>query len=388
MSEEEVQTNNNEAANASAAATNADIKFSIGASQQAATNTNTEVVNTETVNTEQNNTNTQTQTEATTAATTEATANNEAAEKATTEQKKIPIEFKKQEPSEIFNTLKQQYGREIDEDYLKKDYKSLFTQAEEKLKHFESKIAILDDEVIKSIVDYKNKGGDLKEFFYAQTIDADSIPQDKLITDFVNRQNPDYDDLIKEMELTQKYGIGIDLEAEIKEARENQDTAQLYKLAEIKKNRIDASNAQKQYINAQKVEILNRQPAVQNQEEVQKQFEAKLGEYAKYAEENLSTIRELTLGDFSLGEQIADTSYIGYKDESGILYVHGITDRELTEAIFIYKNKDAIFNKIREDLNVDAEIKNDQAFNNPVQTNVIPTSSSSNGEIKFQIKGK
>jgi len=302
------------------------------------------------------------------------------------ENKVISIGFKKEEPAEIFNTLKQKFGRDIDEDYLTKDYKTLFANTEEKLKQFESKSALLDDEVIKSIVDYKAKGGDLKEFFYAQTIDPESIPHEKLIKDFVDRANPEYDDLLKEIELSHKYGIGLDLEDEIAEARENGDANRLYQLVEMKKNRIDAIGKQKEHITSQKVEILNKQPIVQDQQEIQKQYEAKLQQYSEYAQKELSTVRDLRLGDFSLGEQRLDTSHIGFKDDNGILYVQGISDRELNEAIFIYKNKDAIFNKIREDLNVDAEIRTDRAFNNPIQSQIIPTSSSSNGQIKFKIK--
>ena len=369
MTETDIQDTINSEATPTVAPENNDIKFTIGASQDVSESVSNTIVE-QSQSTQQEN-----------------TADSKApAENTNVEQKKIAIGFKKEEPEQIFSTLKEKFGREIDEDYLTNDYKSLYTSTEEKLKAIQTQSEVLDDEVIKSIVEYKKKGGDLKDFFYAQTIDPETIPIQKLIKDFVDRANPEYDELIKEMELTHKYGLGIDLEAEIEEAKDNGDSERLYKLVEIKKNRIDAINAQKQHINAQKVELLSKQPNVQNQEEIQKQYEAKLGEYAKYANENLTTIRDLTLGDFSLGEQKADPSYIGYKDDNGLLYVQGISDKDLTEAIFIYKNKDAIFKKIREELNVEAEIKTDKIYNNPVESHIIPTSSSGNGQIKFTIK--
>ena len=44
------------------------------------------------------------------------------------------------------------------------------------------------------------------------------------------------------------------------------------------------------------------------------------------------------------------------------------------------------FSDKRSKLNVEAEIKTDKIYNNPVESHIIPTSSSGNGQIKFTIK--
>lgn len=285
--------------------------------------------------------------------------------------------------NDFYSTLKDKFGREIDEDYLKNDYRFKYAELENKYNSEAKNTELYKNEAVSALVDYISKGGNAYDFFNAQIINPDSISDDELIKNYVDRNNPEYDDLIKGVELRQKYAYGIDLDAEIEEAKENNDEDRLYQLAQVKKNRIDAAKSQKEYIKSQKIELLNK-PNI-NTEEIQKEYERKLGDYAEFAQKELSNIRELKIGNFNLGAQKADVSNLLYKDdESKLLYVNGITDRELIEAIFIYRNKDAIFKSISSALNVKAEVENDKAYNNPVSTQVIPQKSSSDG-FRFKI---
>lgn len=285
--------------------------------------------------------------------------------------------------NDFYSTLKDRFGREIDEDYLKNDYRFKYAELENKYNSEAKNTELYKNEAVSALVDYISKGGNAFDFFNAQVINPDSLSEDELIKSFVDRNNPEYDDLIKSVELRQKYAYGVDLDTEIAEAKENNDEDRLYQLAQVKKNRIDAAKEQKEYIKNQKVELLSKSNT--NTEEIQKEYERKLGDYAEFAQKELSNIRELKIGDFNLGKQKADVSNLLYKDdESKLLYVNGITDRELIEAIFIYRNKDAIFKSISSALNVKAEVENDRAYNNPVSTQVIPQKSSSDG-FRFKI---
>lgn len=240
-----------------------------------------------------------------------------------------------------------------------------------KLKSYEGDVK---HEAVKHLQEYLDKGGDVASYYKAQTIDVDKMPEDDLIEDFYKRKNPAFDDMMVDIGLEDDYGKGINLETAIAEAKEAGDRAELSKLMKIKANRIAAIDEQKAFLREQKNTLLESKPAAEktlSDEDVVKMADA----YQNGLKERVAAVKEITVGDYLVpvkpGELRTD-SIVMKHDDTGLLYVHGVDENTLLQALHFYENRDRIYGALEKKLAVKSEIKSDKVYNNAQSTTIKP----------------
>lgn len=277
---------------------------------------------------------------------------------------------------DIFGVVKEKFGREIDEDYLKNDYRTQLQQSQSLLEDVRTKVEsakhIFDNPDLLAVADYVKNGVGIKEALQALTLNPDEIPEERLILDSVTRNNSfikNPDDL--ELLASRKFGLGEDLEI-IKEEQPE-------RYFDILKNRQEAIADQKKFLESKKLELLT--PTAQQQTQVQVQDTIFTPENLQKFKTELSAEIE-SFNDMQLGE--VKTAYDkkllneisgnilfsgdieGY--DKKVTVVEGFSSKEVLDALYFLKNKDAHLNEFVKEVgkakSVEAIKKADELYNN------------------------
>lgn len=289
------------------------------------------------------------------------------------------VVVEQEQAPDFFALAKEKFGRDIDEDYLRNDYKSKFETVNSQFLDFSEKAKsiqhIMENPDLLKIADYMKDGVGIKEALEALTINPDSIPEEKLIIDAVKRNNPylkNEDDL--ELFIKSNYGIGEDLN-DLKDI----DPEKYFK---ILKNRAEAKQSESEYLKSRKIELTKtpeRQPAVEQENPFSEEM---ITNFQKTIAEELNTFENFNIGDVAKGglskpydkNQLSELSgnilFSGDVDgfDGKVSIVKGFTSKEILNALYLLKNQDNHLNEfvteISKQKSIEAYKKADEKYNN------------------------
>lgn len=274
----------------------------------------------------------------------------------------------------IFDTIKEKYGREIDEDYLANDYKANYSQLESSYNELKTKADgikhIIENPDLMLVAEHMKNGVGIKEALEALTINPDSLPADQLIYDAVARKNPYIKDKdVLETLLQRQYGIGEDMD-EMK-------VEDFDRYLNVLKNREEAQKEQKEFLNGRRIELTKPKEIQQPQEQENFFSEERIQQSKNFINNEVEKLQNFKIGeiekpfDKSVLSQISDSiifsgNFDGVGDKVSI--INGYTPAEITEAIYLLKNKEAHLNEFVNEISkvksVEAIKKADEMYNN------------------------
>lgn len=280
----------------------------------------------------------------------------------------IPVE-----EEDVISVINNKYtpSFKIDDDYLKTDYRSKAAEYEAELSKVKDKNLLPEAAALNEFI---VNGGNPLDFFRAQVIDKDSIPEDIRIVNYLKRLHPSYDEDMINYIASTEYGVGQDMD-DLKDIDEG-----AYFNSKIK--RIGALEAENKYLDESKVQLST--PPQQIKQPTQEEYTKMVNDFQTSLVEQVSIANELAVGDKKFkvnGVSDIVNNHIAY-EKDGITYLNNIPASEAAMMIALWKNRDFIFKHIRSEINVNAEIKADDIYNNSksVQERSVAQNGINNGE--------
>ena len=284
-----------------------------------------------------------------------ATENTAAAENTSVEPEKAVIETPapvNTDTPDVFSTIKEKFGREIDEDYLTTDYKAKATDAEQQLADVKEQAEkfkhIFENKTLLQIADLMKAGNSATDILESMSIEVEQIPSDQLILDYIKREKPFLDEEDRKLYAENNFGVGEDLD-DLKRV----DPARYFQL---KENIEKAVSGQKQFLNERKVTLVT--PAAQSQEQVQPEATITVDKVKNFKDtfnQHVNSLKDFQVAtDFSqpfdkdaLKLQSDKIVYSGDLNGNKVLMLSGIDDKTVLEALYLYNKKQALFSEFK-----------------------------------------
>lgn len=284
-----------------------------------------------------------------------ATENTAAAENTSVEPEKAVIETPapvNTDTPDVFSTIKEKFGREIDEDYLTTDYKAKATDAEQQLADVKEQAEkfkhIFENKTLLQIADLMKAGNSATDILESLSIDVEKIPSDQLILDYIKREKPFLDEEDRKLYAENNFGVGEDLD-DLKRV----DPARYFQL---KENIEKAVSGQKQFLNERKVTLVT--PAAQSQEQVQPEATITVDKVKNFKDtfnQHVNSLKDFQVAtDFSqpfdkdaLKLESDKIVYSGDLNGNKVLMLSGIDDKTVLEALYLYNKKQALFSEFK-----------------------------------------
>ena len=284
-----------------------------------------------------------------------ATENTAAAENTSVEPEKAVIETPapvNTDTPDVFSTIKEKFGREIDEDYLTTDYKAKATDAEQQLADVKEQAEkfkhIFENKTLLQIADLMKAGNSAKDILESMSIEVEQIPSDQLILDYIKREKPFLDEEDRKLYAENNFGVGEDLD-DLKRV----DPARYFQL---KENIEKAVSGQKQFLNERKVTLVT--PAAQSQEQVQPEATITVDKVKNFKDtfnQHVNSLKDFQVAtDFSqpfdkdaLKLESDKIVYSGDLNGNKVLMLSGIDDKTVLEALYLHNQKQALFDEFK-----------------------------------------
>ena len=284
-----------------------------------------------------------------------ATENTAAAENTSVEPEKAVIETPapvNTDTPDVFSTIKEKFGREIDEDYLTTDYKAKATDAEQQLADVKEQAEkfkhIFENKTLLQIADLMKAGNSAKDILESMSIEVEQIPSDQLILDYIKREKPFLDEEDRKFYAENNFGVGEDLD-DLKRV----DPARYFQL---KENIEKAVSGQKQFLNERKVTLVT--PAAQSQEQVQPEATITVDKVKNFKDtfnQHVNSLKDFQVAtDFSqpfdkdaLKLESDKIVYSGDLNGNKVLMLSGIDDKTVLEALYLHNQKQALFDEFK-----------------------------------------
>ena len=284
-----------------------------------------------------------------------ATENTAAAENTSVEPEKAVIETPapvNTDTPDVFSTIKEKFGREIDEDYLTTDYKAKATDAEQQLADVKEQAEkfkhIFENKTLLQIADLMKAGNSAKDILESMSIEVEQIPSDQLILDYIKREKPFLDEEDRKLYAENNFGVGEDLD-DLKRV----DPARYFQL---KENIEKAVSGQKQFLNERKVTLVT--PAAQSQEQVQPEATITVDKVKNFKDtfnQHVNSLKDFQVAtEFSkpfdkdaLKLQSDKIVYSGDLNGNKVLMLSGIDDKTVLEALYLHNQKQALFDEFK-----------------------------------------
>ncbi len=284
----------------------------------------------------------------------------------------VQADVQTQSPAaDVFGLVKQQFGREIDEDYLKTDWRekasSLEKQWEEISKKAEAYKPVFENPELLKVADLVNSGVPLKNALEALSINPDELPEDELVRGYATRNAgfiKDEKDL--NLLLERKFGVGLDLEVLKEEYPE--------KYFEVLENRSKALADEKAHLQSRRLELTT--PVAKETEPVftPEQVEKFKSELSAQVEsfDKLKLIDDYEVPyDKSQLKSLADNIIFsgGVEGlEQDVTVIKGFKASEVLDALYFLNNKNALTSEFVKEVtkakSVEAIKKADELYNN------------------------
>lgn len=284
-----------------------------------------------------------------------ATENTAAAENTNVEPEKKVIETPapvNTDAHDVFSTIKEKFGREIDEDYLTTDYKTKATAAEQQLADVKEQAEkfkhIFENKTLLQIADLMKSGLNAKDILESMSIDVEKIPSDQLILDYIKREKPFLDEEDRKLYAENNFGLGEDLE-DLKKF----DPSRYFQL---KENIEKAVSGQKQFLNEKKVTLVT--PTAQSQDQVQPEATITVDKVKTFKDtfnQHVNSLKDFQVAtEFSkpfdkdaLKLQSDKIVYSGDLNGNKVLMLSGIDDKTVLEALYLHNQKQALFDEFK-----------------------------------------
>ena len=284
-----------------------------------------------------------------------ATENTAAAENTSVEPEKAVIETPapvNTDTPDVFSTIKEKFGREIDEDYLTTDYKAKATDAEQQLADVKEQAEkfkhIFENKTLLQIADLMKAGNSAKDILESMSIEVEQIPSDQLILDYIKREKPFLDEEDRKLYAENNFGVGEDLD-DLKRV----DPARYFQL---KENIEKAVSGQKQFLNERKVTLVT--PTAQSQDQVQPEATITVDKVKTFKDtfnQHVNSLKDFQVAtEFSkpfdkdaLKLQSDKIVYSGDLNGNKVLMLSGIDDKTVLEALYLHNQKQALFDEFK-----------------------------------------
>ncbi len=251
---------------------------------------------------------------------------------------------------DIYATLKEKTGRDIDEDYLTTDYREKAKNAEELLASTKETVEkfkhIFENPTLLQIADLMKAGSSAKDILESMSIDVDQIPSDRLILDYIKREKPFLSQEDLQLFAEQNFGLGEDLED-----LRRFDPARYF---QFKENIEKAVSGQKQYLNEKKVTLVT--PNTQEQVSPEATITVdKVKTYKDTFNQHVNSLKDFQVAtEFSkpfdkdaLKLQSDKIVYSGDLNGNKVLMLSGIDDKTVLEALYLHNQKQALFDEFK-----------------------------------------
>ena len=253
---------------------------------------------------------------------------------------------------DVFSTIKEKFGREIDEDYLTTDYKAKATDAEQQLADVKEQAEkfkhIFENKTLLQIADLMKAGNSAKDILESMSIEVEQIPSDQLILDYIKREKPFLDEEDRKLYAENNFGVGEDLE-DLKIV----DPSRYFQL---KENIEKAVSGQKQFLNEKKVTLVT--PTAQSQDQVQPEATITVDKVKTFKDtfnQHVNSLKDFQVAtDFSqpfdkdaLKLESDKIVYSGDLNGNKVLMLSGIDDKTVLEALYLYNKKQALFSEFK-----------------------------------------
>ena len=253
---------------------------------------------------------------------------------------------------DVFSTIKEKFGREIDEDYLTTDYKAKATDAEQQLADVKEQAEkfkhIFENKTLLQIADLMKAGNSATDILESLSIDVEKIPSDQLILDYIKREKPFLDEEDRKLYAENNFGLGEDLE-DLKKV----DPSRYFQL---KENIEKAVSGQKQFLNERKVTLVT--PTAQSQDQVQPEATITVDKVKTFKDtfnQHVNSLKDFQVAtEFSkpfdkdaLKLQSDKIVYSGDLNGNKVLMLSGIDDKTVLEALYLYNKKQALFSEFK-----------------------------------------
>ena len=251
---------------------------------------------------------------------------------------------------DIYATLKEKTGRDIDEDYLTTDYREKAKNAEELLASTKETVEkfkhIFENPTLLQIADLMKAGSSAKDILESMSIDVDQIPSDRLILDYIKREKPFLSQEDLQLFAEQNFGLGEDLE-DLRRV----DPARYF---QFKENIEKAVSGQKQYLNEKKVTLVT--PNTQEQVSPEATITVdKVKTYKDTFNQHVNSLKDFQVAtEFSkpfdkdaLKLQSDKIVYSGDLNGNKVLMLSGIDDKTVLEALYLHNQKQALFDEFK-----------------------------------------
>lgn len=253
---------------------------------------------------------------------------------------------------DVFSTIKEKFGREIDEDYLTTDYKTKATAAEQQLADVKEQAEkfkhIFENPTLLQIADLMKAGNSATDILESLSIDVEKIPSDQLILDYIKREKPFLSQEDLQLFAEQNFGLGEDLE-DLRRV----DPARYF---QFKENIEKAVSGQKQYLNEKKVTLVT--PNTQSQDQVQPEATITVDKVKTFKDtfnQHVNSLKDFQVAtEFSkpfdkdaLKLQSDKIVYSGDLNGNKVLMLSGIDDKTVLEALYLHNQKQALFDEFK-----------------------------------------
>lgn len=251
---------------------------------------------------------------------------------------------------DVFSTIKEKFGREIDEDYLTTDYKAKATDAEQQLADVKEQAEkfkhIFENKTLLQIADLMKAGNSATDILESLSIDVEKIPSDQLILDYIKREKPFLSQEDLQLFAEQNFGLGEDLE-DLRRV----DPARYF---QFKENIEKAVSGQKQYLNEKKVTLVT--PNTQEQVSPEATITVdKVKNFKDTFNQHVNSLKDFQVAtDFSqpfdkdaLKLESDKIVYSGDLNGNKVLMLSGIDDKTVLEALYLYNKKQALFSEFK-----------------------------------------
>ena len=251
---------------------------------------------------------------------------------------------------DVFSTIKEKFGREIDEDYLTTDYKTKATAAEQQLADVKEQAEkfkhIFENPTLLQIADLMKAGNSATDILESLSIDVEKIPSDQLILDYIKREKPFLSQEDLQLFAEQNFGLGEDLE-DLRRV----DPARYF---QFKENIEKAVSGQKQYLNEKKVTLVT--PNTQEQVSPEATITVdKVKTFKDTFNQHVNSLKDFQVAtEFSkpfdkdaLKLQSDKIVYSGDLNGNKVLMLSGIDDKTVLEALYLHNQKQALFDEFK-----------------------------------------
>lgn len=264
-------------------------------------------------------------------------------------------------------------GRDIDEDYLKTDYRGMYQEVSEKLDKFKS---VFGDNLeipkwIEEAASYAQKGGDVSTFFKNQLIDPATMSEEDKIRFLLNQELKDSkqkDDLVN-YRMSKDYGFDL-TDEELSDLKEENPDAYFDIISKRESSLKNADKALLEFKEANKIPEnwkapepdMSEEDIIKNQEILVNDLKDIVKNFSEFTVEVDGSELKIPIDAKEALAPIFE-KIVSEDVENGLIAVTGVSKEKLVKALWLLENNGLQIEAIAQHNKVKAESDADKAYN-------------------------